>query len=145
MTYIFLILYARNNYVSTNRSVNSLLILLLFFFFCFIVSVDGVQVDQCKIFTIVDWPTSRSIHDVRSFHDLAYFYRRFIKNFNSLIAPITECLKGYTFQWTYEAKTNFQMVKQKMIEATMLALLDFEKLFEINYDASRVGIGGVIS
>jgi len=144
MTYIFLILYARNNYVSTNRSVNSLLILLLFFF-CFIVSVDGVQVDQCKIFTIVDWPTSRSIHDVRSFHDLAYFYRRFIKNFNSLIAPITECLKGYTFQWTYEAKTNFQMVKQKMIEATMLALLDFEKLFEINYDASRVGIGGVIS
>jgi len=145
MTYIFLILYARNNYVSTNRSVNSLLILLLFFFFCFIVSVDGVQVDQCKIFTIVDWPTSRSIHDVRSFHDLAYFYRRFIKNFNSLIAPITECLKGYTFQWTYEAKTNFQMVKQKMIEATMLALLDFEKLFEINCDASRVGIGGVIS
>jgi len=144
MTYIFLILYARNNYVSTNRSVNSLLILLLFFF-CFIVSVDGVQVDQCKIFTIVDWPTSRSIHDVRSFHDLAYFYRRFIKNFNSLIAPITECLKGYTFQWTYEAKTNFQMVKQKMIEATMLALLDFEKLFEINCDASRVGIGGVIS
>jgi hypothetical protein len=37
------------------------------------------------------------------------------------------------------------MVKQKMIEATMLALLDFEKLFEINCDASRVGIGGVIS
>jgi myosin-crossreactive antigen len=109
------------------------------------VSVDGVQVDQYKIFTIVEWPTSRSIHDVWSFHDLAYFYRKFIKNFNSLIAPIIECLKGYTFHWTYEAKTNFQMVKQKMTKATMLALPDFEKLFEINCDASRIGIGGVLS
>ena len=130
--------------MSTKRSVNSLLILLLFFF-RFIMYVDGVQADQCKIFTIVEWPTLRSIHDVWSFHDLAYFYRRFIKNFNSLIAPLTECLKGYTFQWTDETKTNFQMVKQKLTEATMLALLDFEKQFEINRDASRVGIGGVLS
>jgi hypothetical protein len=67
------------------------------FVFGFIMSVYGVQADQSNIFTIMEWPTPRSIHDVRSFHDLAYFYRRFIKNFNSFIAHITKCVKGHIF------------------------------------------------
>ncbi|XP_022852351.1 uncharacterized protein LOC111373985 [Olea europaea var. sylvestris] len=69
----------------------------------------------------------------------------FMRNFSTRIAPITKCLKGRDFQWTKKTEAIFQLVKQKMTEAPILALSNFESVFKVNCDASGVGISGVLN
>jgi len=54
--------------------------------------------DESKKEAIKSWPVPRNIYDVRSFYRLASFYRRFIKNFTSFMAPMMEVIKGTTVQ-----------------------------------------------
>ena len=62
-------------------------------FLGFVVSAKGIGVDEEKVKAIQEWPTPISIGQVRSFHGLASFYRRFVRDFSSLAAPLTEVIK----------------------------------------------------
>ena len=94
---------------------------------------------------ILNWAIPSSIHDVRSFHGLASFYRRFIKGFSSIMAVITKCLKGNKFIWMSDAQDSFELIKKKVTKAPILVFSDFNKVFEVECDASHTSIGAVLS
>ena len=77
----------------------------------YIISPQGIQVDQSKIVTIKTRPIPTSMHDVRSFHGLTSFYRMFILHFSSLASSITEVLKETKFMCTPQAQKSFEELK----------------------------------
>lgn len=94
--------------------------------------------DLEKVQAIQNWATPRSIFEVRSFHGLASFYRKFIRGFSQVCAPILEIIKevNQPFRWTKAADINFNLLKKKIIQELILTLPNFEKVFKVEIDAS---------
>ena len=71
------------------------LALIMLYFLGFVVSAKEVHMDEEKVRAIKEWPTPKTVSEVRSFHGLASFYTRFVRDFSTLVAPLNEIVKKH--------------------------------------------------
>lgn len=68
-----------------------------------------------------------------------------MKDFSTLVAPLIEVIKkNVGFKWGEEQEKAFQFIKQKLTNAPLLSLPNFNKMFEIECDASGIGISAML-
>jgi hypothetical protein len=94
---------------------------------------------------VVNWKRPTSITKIRSFLELAGYYRRFIEGFSKIARPMTILLqKDKKFEWTNACERNFCELKRRLTTTPVLVLPDIHKNFTIYCDASRQGLGYVL-
>ncbi len=99
------------------------------------------------------WTLGKSMHglttvkELQRFLGFANFYRRFIRNYSSIAAPLTSLLKGKPnkLSWTQPAQVAFETLKTSFTTAPILKHLDPDLPFIVEVDASDLGIGAVLS
>lgn len=113
----------------------------------FIVEVGkGVQMDPEKLDAIKSWETPTSVRGVRAFIGFANFYRRFIRNFADVAAPLTALTqKDRDFEWTAAAEDAFQRLKTAFTTAPILMQFDPDRRTRVETDSSGWATGGVLS
>ncbi|PNY06477.1 hypothetical protein L195_g002943, partial [Trifolium pratense] len=110
-----------------------------------IISAAGVSVDPSKISAIVDWPQPSSVTALRGFLGLTGYYRKFVRHYAALTAPLTDLLKTHAFEWSTDAQTAFDTLKKAMTDLPVLGLPNFLEIFDVTTDASGIAIGAVLS
>ncbi|GJX46824.1 putative reverse transcriptase domain-containing protein [Tanacetum coccineum] len=101
--------------------------------------------DPSKIESIKDWASPKSPTKIRQFLGLVGYYRRFIKGFLKITKPMTKLTqKKVKFKWGDKQETTFQLLKQKLCSAPILALPKGSKDFIVYCDASIKGLGAVL-
>ena len=115
-----------------------------------IIGADGIRVDPKKTAVVQEWPTPKNVHQLRSFLGLSNYFRRFIKNYSSMVAPMTSLLRkdrSVETDWDSSCDAAFREVKTALVTAPVLVAPDFTNPgdFEVHTDASLDGVGAALT
>ncbi|GJS83296.1 putative reverse transcriptase domain-containing protein [Tanacetum coccineum] len=110
-----------------------------------LIDSQGLHVDPAKIEAVKNWTSPTTPIEVRQFLGLAGYYRRFIEGFSKIAKPLTKLTqKNKNYIWGEEQESAFQLLKQKLCEAPILALPEGNDDFVVYCDASLQGLGVVL-
>ena len=111
-----------------------------------VVSEKGLTMQSSKIDAINDWTSCRDVSEVRAFMGLSSYYRRFVKDFSSIAAPLYGLTqKGAEFCWTAECQEAFDDLKRRLTSEPILALPTDDGTYVLDTDASDFGLGAILS
>ena len=106
----------------------------------------GISMDPNKVKAILEWEAPKTIKGVRAFIGFANFYRRFIKDFSKITAPLIALTKKDTkFTWTDTANGAFESLKRKFTSAPILMQFDPDRETILECDSSGYVVGGLLS
>jgi hypothetical protein len=106
-------------------------------FLAYVVTPQGIEVDEAKIEAIKSWPIPATLTQLRSFHGLAGFYRCLVRDFSTIAAPLNDLTKkGVPFYWGDAQEHSFNTLIDKLTPAPLLQLPNFQ----LQCDASGIGI-----
>lgn len=110
-----------------------------------VITTDGIKMDLAKLKAIENQPVPKNVKEIYRFVGFINFYKRFIKNFGSIIMPLTHLMKKDTlFSWNNEHESVFNLIKQKFQEDVILQHFDWDRPARLETDTSDQGIGGVL-
>jgi transposase InsO family protein len=112
-----------------------------------IISGGGIRMDPAKVDAILKWPTPRSVVQLQSFLGLANYYRRFVKQYSHIAAPLTALATPATKGWPWgEAQeAAFAALKAAVASAPVIHMPDLSKPFVLTTDASNFAVGAVLT
>ncbi|KAG0754204.1 hypothetical protein G6F62_010004 [Rhizopus arrhizus] len=115
-------------------------------FLGYIVTQEGIHTDPGKIEKIKNYERPTTLTQVRGFLGLASYYRRFIKNFAAIARPLHDQTKtSKKVPWTNKTTESFEKLKKLLTEAPVLARPDFNRDFVLVTDASKQGLGCILT
>jgi hypothetical protein len=114
-----------------------------------IVGQGVVKVLDAKIRAVREWPRPKTVHEVRQFYGLCNYYRRFIRGFSAIVAPLSDLFKAVErknqpVNWTTACQLAFDRLKQALTSAPVLQQVDENKLCTIETDASDYAVGAAL-
>ncbi|KAL0185666.1 hypothetical protein M9458_017336, partial [Cirrhinus mrigala] len=110
-------------------------------FLGYIISADGVAMDERKVSAVLRWPRPNTLKELQRFLGFANFYRRFIRHFSSVAAPLTTMVRRGTSRlaWSQPALQAFDDLRRRFSTAPILHHPDPDRPFIVEVDASSTG------
>jgi len=111
-----------------------------------VVSEKCLAMQWNKIEAINEWMACRDVSEVCALMGVSGYYRRFIKDFSTIAAPLYKLTrKDSKFHWTTECQEAFDELKRRLTSEPILALPSDEGTYVLDTDASDFGLGAVLS